>query len=98
VCDVAVPQDADPDLRRDRPDVHVLRGGLLKPPLHQHLSIRGLPLQGGQLYGCVAETILLGATGIRGSLSHGPLTPAKVRWIRELAAQHGWRVEEEISA
>lgn len=93
VSDVAAPRDVDPRVA-ERPDVLVLKGGILRAPLGQTLEIGGMRLPPGTLYGCLAETILLGFEGTGENFSHGKLTSGRLRRIRELARLHGFTVEE----
>ena len=95
VCDVAVPQDVDPELVRQRPDVVLVKGGMIRAPLGQLVEIPGMRLPDGELYGCLAETILLGLAGSGENFSYGKLTAPHLRRIRELAALHGFSVEEQ---
>lgn len=95
ICDVAAPCDVDPSVARERPDVVVLKGGIIRPPLGQTLHIGGMPLEPGQIYGCLAETVLLGFAGIGEHFSYGKLTAARVRRVHELARMHGFVIEEQ---
>jgi acetylornithine/succinyldiaminopimelate/putrescine aminotransferase/predicted amino acid dehydrogenase len=94
ICDVAPPRDVDPSVRRARPDVVVLKGGIVKAPLGQSLEIAGMPLEAGQIYGCLAETVLMGMAGVGEHFSFGKLTAARVRRVHELARMHGFVIEE----
>ncbi len=96
ICDVATPRDVDPSVGKERPDVIVLEGGIVRAPLGQVMDIGGMPLPPGQVYGCLAESILLGFAGIGDDYSYGRLTANRVRWIRELARIHGFTIEEEV--
>lgn len=93
VCDVAAPRDVDPAVGR-RPDVLVLKGGIVRAPLGQSLQVPGMRLPAGTMYGCLAETVLLGFEGTGENFSYGKLTSSRLRRIRELARQHGFTVEE----
>jgi len=93
VCDVAVPHDTDPRVALERPNVRVIAGGLVRLPFGQRLAARGLPLEPGQVYACLAETLLLGLTGIGEPFSYGPLVPEKVRRIAALSRLHGFEVD-----
>ncbi|MEZ0227703.1 MAG: hypothetical protein ACAI25_03705, partial [Planctomycetota bacterium] len=94
ISDVAAPRDVDPRVARERPDVVVLRGGLVRAPLGQQLAVGGMRLDEGQLYGCLAETLLLGLAGSGENFSYGRLTSSHLRRIRELARLHGFSIEE----
>lgn len=94
ISDVAVPTDVSRDILAERPRALVLRGGVVRAPEDQHLEIHGMNLAPGEIYGCLAETILCGFAGIGENFSHGPLQAAKVRRIRELAHMHGFVITE----
>jgi acetylornithine/succinyldiaminopimelate/putrescine aminotransferase/predicted amino acid dehydrogenase len=90
VCDVAVPRDIDPRLTEERPDVTLIRSGMVRAPMGQPVEIPGMALRDGELYGCLAETILLGFVGHNSHYSYGPVSIARVREIREWASIHGF--------
>ena len=66
----------------------------MKLPDRQVLAIGGMPLPPGEVYGCLAETIVHGLSGLRESLSYGPLVADNVRRVRELVTEHGFVIEE----
>jgi acetylornithine/succinyldiaminopimelate/putrescine aminotransferase/predicted amino acid dehydrogenase len=94
VCDVAVPRDVDPDLMQQRPNVILVKGGMIRAPLGQSVDIPGMRLRDGELYGCLAETILLGFVEQRLHYSYGRLSTARVREVREWAATYGFQPAE----
>ena len=93
VCDVAVPQDVDPRVALERPDAIVIRGGRVWAPLGQTLDVPAMRMASSEIYGCLAETILLGFAGSECPSSYGRLTAYRVRRIRELAAVHGFAID-----
>ena len=95
ICDVAVPGDVDPRIIRERPDVTVLAGGMVSLPLDQRLHIRGMPHDAGEIYGCMAETILTGLADLDRSLSLGALRASDVRAAGDLARAHGFGFGEK---
>ncbi|MEZ4630601.1 MAG: aminotransferase class III-fold pyridoxal phosphate-dependent enzyme [Deinococcales bacterium] len=92
ICDVSVPPDVDNRVLEHCPQAKVIKGGIVKLPLGQHLDIPGMPLAQGQLYACMAETILLGLAGIGENFSYGSLEKHKVQQIRQLSKDHGFEV------
>jgi acetylornithine/succinyldiaminopimelate/putrescine aminotransferase/predicted amino acid dehydrogenase len=98
VCDVAVPQDVHPLVEAERPNALVIRGGRIWAPLGQTLDIPAMRIESSELYGCLAETILLGFAGPECPSSYGKLSPFRVRRVRELAAVHGFRIDEKRPA
>jgi acetylornithine/succinyldiaminopimelate/putrescine aminotransferase/predicted amino acid dehydrogenase len=94
VSDVAVPRDVSPTVLRDRPLAVVLKGGVVRAPLGQTLEVDGMNLPPGEVYGCLAETMLMGLAGIGENFSYGSLDPQRVRRARTLALEHGFSLEE----
>ena len=94
ICDIAVPQDVDQSVSRYRPDVSVIKGGLVKLPSNPDLSIKGMPLEKGQVYACMAETILLGLMGITSNYSYGSITKSQVKIIMAAADLHGFKLAQ----
>jgi len=90
VCDIAVPQDVELAVESERPNATVIRGGMVHAPLGQVLGIPAMPLRESELYGCLAETILLGFVGCQEHYSYGPLSVSRVRQVSEWAAIHGF--------
>jgi predicted amino acid dehydrogenase len=92
ICDLAVPADVSPEVTQQRPDVTVLRGGIVRLPENAGLTISGLPLPPGHLFACLAETVLLGLEGHQGHYSFGPITREQVVRIGEMADRHGYEM------
>ena len=90
ICDIATPQDVSSDVISEKPNAVVIEGGVIKLPRQQTMDIGGMELDKGNVYACMAETIILGMTGMNSHFSYGPLIPAKVRQIRDLARIHGF--------
>jgi acetylornithine/succinyldiaminopimelate/putrescine aminotransferase/predicted amino acid dehydrogenase len=90
LCDIATPGDISPAVRRERPRAVVQKGGTLVLPFGQHLAIDGMQLPRGEVYGCLAETLLTGLAGLEASLSLGALDAERVRIAGELARLHGF--------
>jgi acetylornithine/succinyldiaminopimelate/putrescine aminotransferase/predicted amino acid dehydrogenase len=93
ICDVSVPSDVDPELLVERPCARVIKGGIVRLPLGQDISIAGMDLPGGQFYACLSEVVLLGLANIQTHFSYGTLQSARMRQISQLARQHGFSVE-----
>lgn len=90
ICDLAVPEDTSPRVFAERPDVRVIRGGIVRLPADPDLVLPGLPLDPGCVYACLAETLLLGLSRINEHFSWGRVTRAHVEAIRDLARYHGF--------
>jgi acetylornithine/succinyldiaminopimelate/putrescine aminotransferase/predicted amino acid dehydrogenase len=94
ICDVAVPRDVHPEVGPARPDAVLLKGGIVQAPFAQSLDVPAMDLRPGEIYGCLAETALLGLASIREHFSYGPLKSADVERMRDLARMHGFAIGE----
>lgn len=94
VSDVAVPRDVDAAVVTSRPAAVVLKGGVVRAPMGQLLEVDGMNLGPGEVYGCLAETMLMGLAGIGENLSYGTLDPQRIRRVRSLALDHGFSLDE----
>lgn len=92
VCDIAKPGDADPRLGSQRPNATIVQGGAIRLPLNQCLDLPGMHLPAGQIFACMAETILLGLSGAGSAYTCGALSIEQVRAVQVLARQHGFEV------
>lgn len=93
VCDVARPRDVSISVARERDDVLVLEGGVVRPP-GEHVDLGfnfGFPP--GLMYACMAETALLALDGRFEPFTLGrDLQRERVAEISALAAHHGFRL------
>ncbi|WP_412461491.1 aminotransferase class III-fold pyridoxal phosphate-dependent enzyme [Pseudomonas sp. SC11] len=91
ICDIAVPLNVDQNLTRERPDVLYMHGGIVQTPLGDGLdeNVRAY-LKAGQLYACMAESVLMGLCGMRQHYSYGDISREQVQQIRALARLHGF--------
>ncbi len=92
VCDVARPRDVARQVKRDRPDVLVIDGGMVQVPGEVDFGFDfGFPP--GQAYACMAETMALALEGRYESFTLGKdLRLKQVREIDSIAARHGFRL------
>lgn len=89
VCDLSVPFAIDVRTLGLRPDLHLIDGGIVRLPFNEDLGIDGFPLPRGEVYGCLAEALLLGFE--QGQLSGiGHLTAERVQEMARLATAHGF--------
>jgi predicted amino acid dehydrogenase len=90
VCDVALPPDVSPAVRRERKDVSIIDGGIVDVPGQADWGFDfGLPA--GQAYACMAEVMVLALEGRYESFSLGQrVETEKVREIAQLARKHGF--------
>jgi len=98
VCDVALPPDVSPLVRREREDVLVIKGGVMDVPgdANFHFDF-GLPP--GKAYACMAEVMVLAVDGRYESYSLGKeVRREKVHEIAILARKHGFRLSVDQEA
>jgi fatty aldehyde-generating acyl-ACP reductase len=92
VCDVALPPDVSPAVRRERKDVRLIDGGIVRVPGSVEFGL-DLGLASGQAYACIAEVMVLALEGRYESFSLGQrVETEKVREIAQLAHKHGFRL------
>ncbi|MDD9972190.1 MAG: aminotransferase class III-fold pyridoxal phosphate-dependent enzyme [Myxococcales bacterium] len=89
VCDVAVPPDAPADLEQRFPETRLLMGGLIAVPNAPDFRVPGLPLERGEIYACMAETLTLGLTASLRPARLGALEASSVRTIAHAARKAG---------
>ena len=92
VCDLSVPASVRPGTAASRPDLLIVKGGIVSLPFGEDLEIVGFPLPPGQTYGCMAEAMLLGFEGIRDATFTGSLTADLVVRVAAMAARHGFEL------
>ena len=89
VIDASVPAVVDARVSEERKDVRCYHGGLARLPLNQTLNTDWMPLPNGQIYACLAETLVLALSGHQGSYSLGKIDKNKVYDILNRAHQVG---------
>lgn len=90
ICDISMPMDTAPELLNLRPDLCIIRGGVVSLPKNPDFVIAGIPLEPGLCFACMAETLLLGLENQRNHASYGRLTKAQVQASLEMARRHGF--------
>ncbi|MBD2815200.1 aminotransferase class III-fold pyridoxal phosphate-dependent enzyme [Xenorhabdus sp. Flor] len=95
VCDISVPHNlSDEDVLR-RPDIKILRGGIVQTPNNDSLDTRVRAyLKEGQIYACMAETILLGLEEYTGNFSYGNISANQVIDIMAIAKKHNFTLSD----
>ena len=92
VCDVARPRDVSVAVAKERPDVLVIEGGVVKVPGMPNFNFDfGFPE--GTAYACMSETIMLALEGdpSKFGLSQGKdISVAQVEETTRLAKKHGF--------
>jgi acetylornithine/succinyldiaminopimelate/putrescine aminotransferase/predicted amino acid dehydrogenase len=90
IIDLAVPGDVDASVARERPDVRVIRGGVIRTPCNPDWHVPGIPLGPGEMFACMTETVLMGFEGARAHGSYGSLSVNRVLHTMELSRKHGF--------
>ena len=94
VCDLSIPASVRPGTAESRPDLLIIKGGIVSLPFAEDLEIAGFPLPTGQTYACMAEAMLLGFEGIRDAAFTGSLTTGLVMRVAAMAARHGFELAD----
>ena len=94
ICDISLPNDVSDQVRRDRPDVLVIRGGIVRLPSNDDFAIGGIALPRGHALACMSETLLMGLEGVRSNGSVGPVTEDGVRRTLAWAEKHGFQLAD----
>jgi predicted amino acid dehydrogenase len=76
----------------NRKDVLYFTGGIVRLPHEKELNLPGLPLPPGHVFACMAETMILGLSGIRENFSYGKLKVRQIELIESLASHHGFNL------
>ena len=93
VCDLAQPRNISRETAARRPDVQVIDGGVIAAPGRPRLG--GFGLGEGEMFACMAETMLLTLAGEQRHASLGPdLKPTMLRFLRDSAEEHGFEVAQ----
>ncbi|MEM9325731.1 MAG: aminotransferase class III-fold pyridoxal phosphate-dependent enzyme [Bacteroidota bacterium] len=92
ICDIAVPQDVDDLVKLTKSNVTVIGGGIIELPKNPNFRLGGVPLNPGEAYACMSETMLLGLEDISEHFSYGCVEKTKVKLIAELAQKHGFSI------
>jgi acetylornithine/succinyldiaminopimelate/putrescine aminotransferase/predicted amino acid dehydrogenase len=94
VCDLSVPAAVRPEVKGLRPDLTLMNGGIARLPFGEDHGIPGFPLPPGQVYGCMAETMLLGLEGVRDATFTGMLPAEHVYRLAAMARRHGFTLAD----
>ncbi len=92
VCDISVPLNCTAELMNNQKNIDIILGGIAELPNAETIPIRSFPLEKGQVYGCLGETIILGLSGRTETFSYGRITLKKLDEIAKLAQEQGLRL------
>src|SRR5262249_29491959 len=98
ICDLSVPPSVQPDVAAVRPDLFIIKGGIVSLPFEEYLEIVGFPLPQAQAYACMAEAMLLGFEGIQDATFTGSLTTEHLSRVAAMAQRHGFALAGYKSA
>jgi acetylornithine/succinyldiaminopimelate/putrescine aminotransferase/predicted amino acid dehydrogenase len=94
ICDISLPSDVAEEVQRERPDVLVIQGAIVRLPYNDDLKFGAIPLQKGHVFPCMAETILMGLEGSRVHDRVGSVKPQDVRRALSIADKHGFALAD----
>jgi len=97
VCDISVPSNCTKELLENK-KIKVIQGGVVQLPNEESLCLKGLPLDSGQAFACMSETMLMGFEKSKKSYSFGDLLISQVKEIGELGIKNGFINQKEISS
>jgi amino acid adenylation domain-containing protein len=91
ICDIATPNDVDVSVSTQCPWIDLILGGLAKVP-NTTVNLHGTRLPENHVYGCVAETMLLGLEGVEHNFSFGVMSSEHVKSIGSASKKHGFEL------
>ncbi|MDE9428597.1 aminotransferase class III-fold pyridoxal phosphate-dependent enzyme [Xenorhabdus bovienii] len=95
VCDISVPHNLSNEDLLSRPDIKILRGGIVQTPHNDSLDPRVRAyLKEGQIYACMAETIVLALEQYKENFSYGNISPDQVLDIMAMAKKHNFTLSD----
>jgi len=94
ICDLSVPSILNEGLGDSRHDLMVIKGGIVKLPFEEDLSIVGFPLEKGRTYGCMGEALLLGFENRCDRHFTGRVRVDGVRYLSALGHRHGFEIDQ----
>lgn len=94
VYDISVPINCTNELIENTKNIKVILGGIVDLPFNEKLPMKGYPLDKGEAFACISETILLGMEDFDGNFSYGNLTPKQINWIRKVGEKHGFKLKK----
>jgi acetylornithine/succinyldiaminopimelate/putrescine aminotransferase/predicted amino acid dehydrogenase len=96
ICDISVPSNCTDELLMNT-DIRIERGGIVNLPNMEMLYPKGLPIEKGQAFACMCETMLLGFEQSEITYSFGELLKFQVQKIGELGEKHGFRHHKYVN-
>jgi len=90
VCDISVPLNCSQALINNDKGIKVIFGGVVQLPANETLMLRSCPLDDGQSYACISETLLTGFEKSQSSYSFGTINPKQVEQMGTIGEKHGF--------
>ena len=69
----------------------MILGGIVQLPNKESFPLRGYPLDKGEAFACISETILLGMENIQRNFSFGNLIPDQIDEIKQIGEKHNFQ-------
>lgn len=91
VYDISVPINCTEELMNNTKNIKVVLGGIVQLPFNESLPMKGYPLNNGEAFACISETILLGLENFQGNFSFGNLTVGQIERIAKIGRKHGFK-------
>jgi acetylornithine/succinyldiaminopimelate/putrescine aminotransferase/predicted amino acid dehydrogenase len=91
VCDLGLPHNVSAWVTAACPDVELVRSAIALPH-GENVGVLDGFMPAGQIFPCVAETLLLALDGRTGHFSYGDISCEQVADIQQLALRHGFCV------
>jgi hypothetical protein len=91
VCCASVPSNLSKTFKDHADEYFVFDGGYAQLPENNEINFVGMPKH-GNIYGCLAETILLAFDNREKSFAKGQVTIEKVLEIIDIADKHGFKL------
>jgi acetylornithine/succinyldiaminopimelate/putrescine aminotransferase/predicted amino acid dehydrogenase len=92
VCDVSRPFNIDPDLAVERPDLHLLYGGMARAPAGSSLRHFEREDEPNVVFACMAETMVLALCGYQSNRLCGQLEVATIEELGRIGEELGFSV------
>ena len=91
ICCTSVPSNLSESFKDSRDDYFVFDGGYALLPENSEIDFVGMPKH-GNVYGCLAETMLMGFDGKDKSFARGEITLLQILKTIELAEKYGFKL------
>lgn len=90
VCDISVPVNCTKDLVENKKNIDIVLGGIVKLPGEESLNIKGFPLDKGEAFACISETMLCAFAKIPYDFSFGNILQSRVNKIGKIGDENGF--------